>query len=37
MGRFADGLALRIAAIASVVLVVTLNLVLLWLTFSGAA
>jgi manganese transport protein len=37
MGRFADGPALRIAAITSVVLVVTLNLVLLWLTFSGAA
>ena len=35
MGRFADGLALRIAAIISVVLVVALNLVLLWLTFSG--
>ncbi|QCB96977.1 Mn(2+) uptake NRAMP transporter MntH [Arthrobacter sp. PAMC25564] len=35
MGRFADGLALRIAAIVSVVLVVALNLVLLWLTFSG--
>jgi manganese transport protein len=37
MGRFADGPALRIAAITSVVLVVTLNLVLLWLTFSRAA
>jgi manganese transport protein len=37
MGRFADGMALRIAAILSVILVVTLNLVLLWLTFSGAA
>ncbi|MCU1533200.1 MAG: mntH [Arthrobacter sp.] len=37
MGRFVDGMALRIAAIISVVLVVTLNLVLLWLTFSGAA
>ncbi len=37
MGRFADGMALRIAAIISVVLVVALNLVLLWLTFSGAA
>lgn len=36
MGRFADGMALRIAAIISVVLVVALNLVLLWLTFSGA-
>lgn len=36
MGRFADGLALRIAAVISVVLVVALNLVLLWLTFSGA-
>ncbi|MCB5273892.1 Divalent metal cation transporter MntH [Arthrobacter sp. SO5] len=36
MGRFADGLALRVAAIISVVLVVALNLVLLWLTFSGA-
>jgi manganese transport protein len=35
MGRFADGLALRIAAIISVVLVVALNLVLLWFTFSG--
>jgi manganese transport protein len=35
MGRFADGLALRIAAIISVVLVVALNLVLLWLTFSA--
>ena len=35
MGRFADGLALRVAAIISVVLVVALNLVLLWLTFSG--
>ncbi|MEC5191531.1 manganese transport protein [Arthrobacter sp. MP_M7] len=37
MGRFADGMPLRIAAIISVVLVVALNLVLLWLTFSGAA
>jgi manganese transport protein len=37
MGRFADGLALRIAAIISVVLVVALNLVLLWLTFSGGS
>lgn len=37
MGRFADRLPLRIAAITSVVLVVALNLVLLWLTFSGAA
>jgi manganese transport protein len=37
MGRFADGLALRVAAIISVVLVVALNLVLLWLTFAGAA
>jgi manganese transport protein len=36
MGRFADGLALRVAAIISVLLVVALNLVLLWLTFSGA-
>jgi manganese transport protein len=35
MGRFADGLVLRIAAIVSVMLVVALNLVLLWLTFSG--
>ncbi|WP_427130436.1 Nramp family divalent metal transporter [Pseudarthrobacter sp. S9] len=35
MGRFADGPALRIAAIISVVLVVALNVVLLWLTFSG--
>ncbi|WP_263428400.1 Nramp family divalent metal transporter [Arthrobacter sp. NicSoilB8] len=35
MGRFADGLSLRIAAIISVILVVALNLVLLWLTFSG--
>ncbi|MEQ4518521.1 Nramp family divalent metal transporter [Pseudarthrobacter sp. B907] len=37
MGQFADGMALRVAAIVSVVLVVVLNLVLLWLTFSGAA
>ncbi|SDL35073.1 manganese transport protein [Arthrobacter sp. ov407] len=37
MGRFADGMALRIAAIISVVLVVALNLVLLWLTFSGSS
>jgi manganese transport protein len=37
MGRFADGPALRIAAIISVVLVVALNLVLLWLTFSGGS
>ncbi|WP_024367792.1 Nramp family divalent metal transporter [Arthrobacter sp. TB 26] len=37
MGRFADGMALRIAAVISVILVVALNLVLLWLTFSGAA
>lgn len=37
MGRFADGMALRIAAVTAVVLVVALNLVLLWLTFSGAA
>lgn len=37
MGQFADGMALRVAAIVSVVLVVALNLVLLWLTFSGAA
>ena len=37
MGRFADGMPLRIAAVISVVLVVALNLVLLWLTFSGAA
>ncbi len=32
MGRFVDGLPLRIAAIVSVVLVVALNFVLLWLT-----
>jgi len=37
MGQFADGLALRVAAVVSVVLVVALNLVLLWLTFTGAA
>ncbi len=37
MGRFADGVPLRVAAIISVVLVVALNLMLLWLTFSGAA
>jgi manganese transport protein len=37
MGRFADRLPLRIAAVTAVVLVVALNLVLLWLTFSGAA
>ena len=37
MGRFADGLPLRIAAVTAVVLVVALNLVLLWFTFSGAA
>ena len=37
MGQFADGMALRIAAVVSVILVVALNLVLLWLTFSGAA
>lgn len=37
MGRFVDGIALRIAAIISVILVVALNLVLLWLTLSGAA
>ena len=36
MGRFADGMPLRIAAIISVVLVVALNLVLLWLTLTGA-
>ncbi len=35
MGQFADGLALRMASIISVVLVVALNLVLLWFTFSG--
>jgi len=35
MGRFADGMVLRVAAIISVVLVVALNVVLLWLTFSG--
>ena len=37
MGRFADGMALRVAAVISVILVVALNLVLLWLTFSGTA
>jgi len=37
MGEFADGIVLRVAAIVSVFLVVALNLVLLWLTFSGAA
>ena len=37
MGRFADGMALRVAAIISVVLVVALNLVLLWLTFAGSS
>ncbi|WP_306912526.1 Nramp family divalent metal transporter [Arthrobacter sp. B3I9] len=37
MGRFADRMPLRIAAVTAVVLVVALNLVLLWLTFSGAA
>jgi manganese transport protein len=37
MGQFADRLPLRIAAVTAVVLVVALNLVLLWLTFSGAA
>ena len=37
MGRFADGMALRTAAVISVILVVALNLVLLWLTFSAAA
>ena len=37
MGRFADGMPLRIAAVISVILVVALNVVLLWLTFSGAA
>ncbi|MET1021069.1 MAG: Nramp family divalent metal transporter [Arthrobacter sp.] len=37
MGRFADGMPLRIAAVISVILVVALNLVLLWLTFSGSA
>lgn len=37
MGQFADGLTLRVAAVVSVVLVVALNLVLLWLTFTGAA
>jgi manganese transport protein len=37
MGRFADRLPLRIAAVTAVVLVVALNLVLLWLTFFGAA
>lgn len=37
MGRFADGMTLRVAAVVSVILVVALNLVLLWLTFTGAA
>ncbi|MDD1477088.1 Nramp family divalent metal transporter [Arthrobacter sp. H16F315] len=36
MGRFADGMALRIAAVVSVILVVALNLALLWLTFASA-
>ncbi len=37
MGQFADGMTLRVAAVVSVILVVALNLVLLWLTFTGAA
>lgn len=37
MGRFVDGLPLRVAAIVSVILVVALNLVLLWLTLAGSA
>ena len=36
MGRFADGLPLRIAGIVSVMLVVALNVILLWLTLTGA-
>lgn len=37
MGKYRDGLALRIAAVASVCIVVALNLVLLTLTFTGRA
>lgn len=37
MGEHRDSLPLRLAAIVSVVLIVALNVVLLWLTFSGQA
>ncbi|MGA7207248.1 MAG: Nramp family divalent metal transporter [Specibacter sp.] len=37
MGVHRDGLPLRLAAVASVLLIVSLNAVLLWLTFSGRA
>ncbi|MGO4385792.1 Nramp family divalent metal transporter [Specibacter sp. RAF43] len=37
MGPHRDGLPLRVAALASVVLIVSLNVVLIWLTFSGQA
>lgn len=37
MGLHRDGLPLRLAALVSVVLIVSLNAVLLWLTFSGQA
>ncbi|WP_125609579.1 Nramp family divalent metal transporter [Specibacter cremeus] len=37
MGVHRDGLPLRIAALASVVLIIALNAVLLWLTFTGTA
>ncbi|WP_269937134.1 Nramp family divalent metal transporter [Arthrobacter sp. HY1533] len=37
MGVHRDGLPLRLAALVSVVLIVSLNAVLLWLTFTGQA
>ncbi|PYI64310.1 divalent metal cation transporter [Arthrobacter livingstonensis] len=37
MGAYRDRMPLRLAALASVVLIVALNAVLLWLTFSGQA
>ncbi|WP_445290465.1 Nramp family divalent metal transporter [Arthrobacter sp. ERGS1:01] len=37
MGVHRDGVALRLAALVSVALIVALNAVLLWLTFSGRA
>lgn len=37
MGEHRDGLPLRLAALVSVILIVALNALLLWLTFSGQA
>lgn len=37
MGEHRDGLPLRLAALISVVLIVALNVLLLWLTFTGQA